>query len=59
MIIMIYDISSVLPYSSSKWNGKINGHREKNHESFPASFPILKFLQVFQALMYEEKCVNI
>jgi len=56
---MIYDISSVLPYSSSKWNGKINGHREKNHESFPASFPILKFLQVFQALMYEEKCVNI
>lgn len=35
MIIMVYDMRSVLPYHSSKQNGKINGHRERNPMSFP------------------------
>lgn len=44
------DISSLLSYSSSKSSGKSTGHRERSHIHLFASFPVLKFLYVFQAL---------
>lgn len=34
-----HDIYSVLPCCSSKWNDRIDGHRERSHACFQAQIP--------------------